>query len=85
MAHSSTTELQIAGRKYRLYRSSDNERDGMALELMDETTSSHALVMEVFYSDVDGAFSFSSFRNEVPLELVELLISNARVSLPPSV
>lgn len=76
--------IEVDGRTYAFYRASDVERDGMALELMDETVHPHKLVMEVFYSDVDGTFSVSSFREAIPLELVELLISNVRERLLPA-
>lgn len=72
------------GRQYEIYMQSDVHRDGMALELMDETENPHALVLEVFYADADGALTLTAHRDAVPLELVERVTSQARLRLPPS-
>ena len=51
----------------------------MGLELMDETERPHALVLEVFFSDADGAMTLTAYREAIPLELVEEVTSQARL------
>lgn len=72
------------GRRYEIYMQSDAHRDGMALELMDETEHPHALVLEVFYTDSDGVLTLTTHRQAVPLELVERVTTQARLRLPPA-
>ncbi|RWC25140.1 MULTISPECIES: hypothetical protein [unclassified Mesorhizobium] len=72
------------GRRYEIYLQSDVHRDGMALELMDETEHPYVLVLEVFYADTDGALTLTAHREAVPLELVERVTSQAKLRLPPS-
>ena len=72
------------GRRYEIYMQSDVHRDGMALELMDETEHPHALVLEVFCTDSDGALTLTTYRQAIPLELVERVTTQARLRLPPS-
>ena len=72
------------GRRYGIYMANDVHRDGMGLELMDETERPHALVLEVFFSDADGAMTLTAYREAIPLELVEEVTSQARLCLPPS-
>jgi len=66
---------------YRTVRGSDVQRDGMFLELIDESTGDE--VAEVFYSDVTRKMTISVFRPELPLE-VELLIERAKHELLPT-
>lgn len=70
-------------RDYALVMGSDvADRDGMFLELTAGPLESDPLA-EVFYSDVDGSMSLSTFSNSIPLETLEWLISEARRRLPP--
>jgi hypothetical protein len=71
------------GRRYQTYMQGDVEKDGMALEVMDETEHPHALVLEVFYSDIDGTFTLTAHQEAIPLDLVETVIASARRCLPP--
>lgn len=59
---------------------SDLVRDGMALELLDAFGE---VVADVFYSDATGEMSFSAYRHDLPLEVVECLIASAKQRLPP--
>ena len=59
---------EIGGRKYDVIVGSDvAERDGMYLELYDEAEQ----ILEVFYSDADGSMTFSGYRQDLPLDVVE--------------
>ncbi|WP_052573249.1 hypothetical protein [Haloferula sp. BvORR071] len=68
--------IEHAGRTYSTVRGSDLARDGMFLEL--SVAGSSEVLMEIFYSSVDGSFSLSSFGAQVPLEVAEALIAGAR-------
>ncbi len=65
---------------YRTQRGSDLTRDGMFLELLAQNSSD--VVAEVFYSDVTHLMTLSTFRPELPLEVVEALIERAKHLLP---
>ncbi|GAB4211010.1 MAG: hypothetical protein OHK0012_02700 [Synechococcales cyanobacterium] len=67
---------------YRTVRGSDVQRDGMYLELIDESTGDE--VAEVFYSDATREMVISIFKPELPLPVVESLIERAKHDLPPT-
>jgi len=67
---------------YRIVRGSDLQRDGMFLELIDQSTGDE--VAEVFYSDVTHKMAISVFQPEMPLEVIESLINQAKHDLPPT-
>ncbi|OGA78190.1 MAG: hypothetical protein A2X72_03810 [Burkholderiales bacterium GWF1_66_17] len=62
---------------------SDIQRDGMGLEMHRTASGLDAVVAEVFYSDANGSWTINTFDCDVPLELVEELIAEARCRLPP--
>jgi len=68
------------GRHYHMIRASDLKRDGMSLELHFGSRA----VAEVFYSDVTKEFTISVFEQDLPLAVIEQLISSARVGLLPA-
>jgi len=67
---------------YRTIRGSDVQRDGMYLELIDESTGDE--VAEIFYSDTTHNMTISVFQPNLPLAVVELLIERAKRDLPPA-
>jgi hypothetical protein len=67
---------------YQTVRGSDVQRDGMYLELIDQSTGDE--VAEVFYSDATHDMKISVFRPELPLRVVEALIEKAKHDLPPT-
>jgi hypothetical protein len=67
---------------YQTVRGSDVQRDGMYLELIDQSTGDE--VAEVFYSDATHEMTISVFRPELPLRVVEALIERAKHDLPPT-
>lgn len=85
-ASTSLTELGSnpgAGVGYELVMGSNlADRDGMYLELNDGSMESMPLA-EVFYSDVDGSMSVSTFGNSLPVDAVDWIISEAKRRLPP--
>ena len=70
------------GRHYRLIRASDSKRDGMSLEL--HSHSGSRAVAEIFYSNVTKEFTISVFDQDLPLAVIEQLISSAKVGLLPA-
>jgi hypothetical protein len=65
---------------------SDVIRDGMGLELVEESVASgRRAALEVFYSDETGEFVFSADQvDDVPLELIDRFLADGRRRLPPS-
>jgi hypothetical protein len=67
------------GKHYHTTLASDLKRDGMGLEL---ASGSHT-VAEIFYSDVSKDFTISIFEQSLPLAVIERLLAEAKVALPP--
>ncbi|WP_067063246.1 hypothetical protein [Roseateles chitosanitabidus] len=70
--------------EYEFLRGSDLQRDGMFLEVAVKGTNPLRQLAEVFYSDLTGQFSLSCFERDVPIEVIERLLLQARESLPPA-
>ena len=73
--------LMFGDGDYAAVRGSDIERDGMFLEIMDRDMRP---VAEIFYSDGVGRMSLTTFRADLPVEVVEWMIDHARRLLPPA-
>ena len=58
------------------------DRDGMYLELNDGSMETMPLG-EVFYSDIDGSMTATTYGNDLPLDAVEWMIAEAKRRLPP--
>ena len=69
--------------QYEMRRGSDVLRDGMYLELSIRGSSPLRLVAEVFYSDITHEYFVTGYEENIPLEILENLISKAKKSLPP--
>ncbi len=69
--------------KYEMRRGSDVLRDGMYLELSVSETYPLRQVAEVFFSDITHEFFLTCYEENIPLEVIEKLISKARISLLP--
>ena len=72
--------VEISGKSYAFTVGSDLQRDGMYLEVADDTKT---VLAEVFYSDCDNSMTFTGHRTDLPLPLVELLIARAKERLTP--
>ncbi|RZJ46034.1 MAG: hypothetical protein EON86_00235 [Brevundimonas sp.] len=69
------------GRDYRVLIVSDlSHRDGMHLELYEAEDQR----LEIFYSDADGAMTFTACRPDLPLAVVEWAIVEGRARLTPT-
>ena len=74
--------VEFNGRQYEIARASDVINDGMCLELNDVTTGARELVLDVYHSDATGEMAVSAHREDLPLELVEWFLAEARRRLP---
>jgi hypothetical protein len=72
---------ELHGAQYSTVVASDLERDGMGLELHWHCQGQDAVVAEVFMSDKDGSWTLNTFECDVPLELIEELIAEAKARL----
>jgi hypothetical protein len=72
---------EYRGARYTTLVASDIQRDGICVELHWQSGGQDAVVAEVFASDVDGSWTVSTFDCDVPLELLEELISESKQRL----
>jgi hypothetical protein len=72
--------IEILGQSYAVTVGSDIQRDGMYLEVED---GEKAVLAEVFYRDHDDSMTFTGYRADLPLPLVEWLIAHAKERLTP--
>ncbi len=77
-------DRQQRGARYTTLKASDVQRDGIALELHLTVQGQDSVVAEVFYSDADGTWTINTFDCDVPLELIEEFIAEAKQRLTPS-
>lgn len=75
--------MNLDGIEYEFVRGSDIVRDGMYLELTMANTDPVLQLAEVFYSDVTHQFTLTCFEPNIPLEVIETLIEQAKKLLPP--
>ncbi|HFD6680562.1 TPA: hypothetical protein ACS705_000588 [Providencia alcalifaciens] len=75
--------MSFNGIEYEFGRGSDIVRDGMYLELTMANTDPVLQIAEVFYSDVTHQFTLTCFEPNIPLEIIETLIEQAKKLLPP--
>jgi hypothetical protein len=70
------------GQEYQCFVGSDLQRDGMYLEVTDARPEPD--VLEVFYSDQTDEMTFTAYRPDIPLELVEWALEMAKERLIPT-
>ena len=75
--------VKYDGVEYEMIRASDIDQDGMWLEFYDNSGSESVHILSAFWSDKNGSFIFHSYRQELPFEVVETFVKNAREALPP--
>jgi hypothetical protein len=73
--------MQIEGIEYRFQVASDLQRDGLGLECYRQSDAGEELVLEVFRNDSKREYIFSHFSKDLPLSLVEYVVSVARTRL----
>ena len=72
---------EFRGARYTTLVASDVQRDGIGLELHWLSERQDNVVAEIFASDVDDSWTVNTFDCDVPLELLEELISEAKERL----
>lgn len=77
------SHMEFHGREFRFTRASDLVRDGMTLECDELGPTGPNQVLEAFWCDADGRFTFTAFEHDFPFELVEAFGRVAREGLPP--
>jgi len=70
------------GQEFEFVVGSDVQRDGMYFEVTD--TLAEPDVLEVFYSDQTDQMTFTAYRRDIPLELVEWALTMAKERLVPT-
>lgn len=74
--------FNIHGRDYTYRVGSDVERDGMYLEITN-TPDDDDVLFEIFYSDQTHQMTVTFCKSDIPLEVVEWAISEAKERLLP--
>jgi hypothetical protein len=64
-------QIEFDGRPYELVYGSDSQRDGVYLELSDASGDEAVVIVDAFRWDPDGRITFSAYREDVPLEIIE--------------
>jgi hypothetical protein len=75
--------LNCNGQEYEIIFGSDVDRDGVYLELSTAGRGNEEVLLFAFWSDAKQDFTFSAFREQLPFELVEVFVAEARRRLPP--
>ena len=76
--------MRIEGTTYEFTRASDLQRDGFSLECARvEDDGGRTLVLEAFWHDPTGHFSFSCGATELPFALVQAFVQAAAGGCPP--
>lgn len=73
--------IEILGMSYGVTVGSDIQCDGMYLEVED---NAKVALAEIFYSDGDNSMTFTGYRADLPLPLVEWQIAHAKERLTPA-
>jgi hypothetical protein len=69
------------GIRYTTVVASDLVRDGVGLELHWHFDRQDVVVAEIFASDKDGSWTLSTFGCDIPLEVVEEFVTEAKARL----
>jgi hypothetical protein len=73
--------IEYENRRYQMLLGNDIVNTGMWLEMKDVTDGEDDLVLFAFWSQVDRAFTFHAYREELPFEIVETFVKTARQRL----
>jgi hypothetical protein len=74
------------GRYYEVVKASDvATRDGYGYELWELGASGRGMVLEAFWDDTTGLFTFTALTQEpLPFGLVQQFVTDAAAGVPPS-
>ena len=76
-------KVTCEGKEYEIIFGSDVDDDGFFAECTAEGKSDEVLLY-AFWSDAGEGFTFSAFKEDLPFELVETFVIQARKRLPPA-
>ena len=62
---------------------SDVDRDGFYAELTRTINGKIELVAETFYNDSTSEFTFTAFVKEIPFDVIEKFVEEAKRRVPP--
>lgn len=74
--------VKCEGKEYEIIFGSDVDNDGFFAECTAEGKYDEVLLY-AFWSDAGEGFTFSAFKEDLPFELVEIFVAQARRRLPP--
>jgi hypothetical protein len=69
--------------EYRTTVGSDVDRDGFFAELTRTSNGQIELVAEAFFNDSISEFTFTAFVKEIPFDVIEKFVEEAKRRLPP--
>jgi hypothetical protein len=69
--------------EYRTTVGSDVDRDGFYAELTRTTNGKIELIAEAFFNDATSEFTFTAFVKEIPFDIIEKFIEEAKRRVPP--
>ena len=69
--------------EYRTTVGSDVDRDGFYAELTRVSNGQDELLAEAFFNDGTSEFVFTAFAKEIPFDVVERFVGEARRRVPP--
>lgn len=75
-------KVKCEGKEYEIIFGSDVNRDGFFSECTADANPNEVLLY-AFWSDAGEGFTFSAFKEDLPFELVEIFVAQARWRLPP--
>lgn len=72
-----TNPRMLNGRRYVLSFGCDVIRDGVFLELSDQTEEAAEVLADIFFYDEMGKAVFSAYKEDLPLQLIHWLVDAA--------
>ncbi|MDZ4289323.1 MAG: hypothetical protein U0984_15260 [Prosthecobacter sp.] len=75
-------DRQYGEAQYTSILASDLKRGGMGVELTRICRGKQAVVAEVFFWDAGGTFTIETFNSDVPVDIIEELIAEAKLRIP---
>lgn len=75
--------VELGGQTFEFVRGSDVDRDGFYVEAISPNAPAGECVAELFYSDKDGGITFTAFQPNLPIELIEYMVTEGRKSIVP--
>ncbi|MEJ6781933.1 hypothetical protein [Aminobacter sp. Piv2-1] len=75
--------MDAQGRSFGFVVGSDVQRDGMYYEATEIVGGKSTFVAEVFYSDQSHSMTFTAVVPDIPIEIIDHMLEQARIRLVP--